>query len=84
LVRAIPAFGSGRLAMRRGKVNQGLVWRQESPLQTRHPELVSGSIAPDALRFEPGATSGLGGAGFSLSGQIEEWILKQVQDDGVG
>ena len=53
-----------------------------TPIPTRHPELVSGSIHP--LRSErrwSAATQPHGPAAPAHSARPVKWILKQIQDD---
>jgi hypothetical protein len=57
--------------------------RVAAPFHTRHPELVSGSIAPHDGSGE-WQNNGAVGSSPPGSSREEEWILKQVQDDGLG
>ena len=48
----------------------------------RHPELVSGSISPDARGIGAGANRAVGFS-YARSGVAARWMLKQVQQDGL-
>jgi hypothetical protein len=54
------------------------------PSRTRHPELVSGSIPQLSAELSAHAPSQpLGGASLSTPGDAAQWMLKQVQHDGL-
>ncbi|MDE2437486.1 MAG: tRNA pseudouridine(55) synthase TruB [Sphingomonadales bacterium] len=50
-------------------------------LEVRHPELVSGSIAPQARSLDPSDAGAVASSSTAMA-PGEEWTLKQVQGDG--